>query len=29
MGKSVCCKYRESEAKQELAFHESVLRVFD
>jgi hypothetical protein len=28
VGKSVCCKYRESEAKQELAFHGGVLRVF-
>ena len=28
MGKSICSEYRESEAKQDLAFHESVLRVF-
>lgn len=28
VGKCVGCEYRESEAKQDLAFHESVLRVF-
>ena len=28
VGKSVCSEYRESEAKQELAFHDDVLRVF-
>ena len=27
VGKSVCSEYRESEAKQELAFHDGVLRV--
>ncbi|MGV2892798.1 hypothetical protein ACNPP5_25000, partial [Pseudomonas sp. AGC67] len=28
VGKSVCSEYRESEAKQELAFHDGVLQVF-
>ena len=28
VSKSVCSQYRESEAKQELAFHDGVLRVF-
>ncbi|MES2080999.1 MAG: hypothetical protein V4470_17050, partial [Pseudomonadota bacterium] len=28
VGKSVCSEYRESEAKQDLAFHDGVLRVF-
>jgi hypothetical protein len=28
VSKSVCSEYRESEAKQELAFHGGVLRVF-
>jgi hypothetical protein len=28
VGESVCSEYRESEAKQELAFHDGVLQVF-
>jgi len=28
VSKGVCSKYRESKAKQDLAFHECVLRVF-